>query len=503
MKIFSAMQMRQWDQFTIAREPISSIALMERAARACFDWMDEHGYLARPFSVFCGKGNNGGDGLAIARMLIQAKAAVTVYILESRQDGSPDFQRNLLLLAQEALTIHYLDDDHPLPPLPHSDIIIECLFGTGLSRPLAGPAARLVQFINESGCEIISIDIPAGLSADQSSIGHTVVKAAHTLSFQTYKTAFLVAENEQFTGQVQVLDIGLHPGFCEHTNSRFKLTDVALIHSVYKPRNRFAHKGSFGHALIMAGSDGKMGAAVMAATACLRSGAGLLTVQTPSAGNLILQIALPEAMTLADPNSHILSQLPDDLEKFAAIGIGPSIGTAPETVHVLTGLLESYQRPIVVDADALNILAAHPALLPLLPPGSILTPHPKEFERLFGKHNNDFERLDTALIQAANLHCVIVLKGHHTFIALPDGSGYFNNTGNPGMAKGGSGDVLTGILTGLLAQGYTAAHAAVMGVHLHGLAGDLAATELGPESMLPTDLIMQLGNAFRSISALQ
>lgn len=498
MKILSAAQIRQWDQFTIQQEPVSSTGLMERAATACFEWLDKNDYTTRAFSVFCGRGNNGGDGLAIARMLAIDKQAVTVYILDG-PEGSPDFRYNLTRLQELPVTIHTIRKIADLPRIPHHDVIIECLFGTGLNRPLTGFAASLVSFINESGNEVISIDMPGGLFADTSSAGNSVIKAGHTLTFQAYKLALLLPENEAYTGHVHLLDIGLDKTFLQSVEQTYTFVDLPLIKSMYKPRKSFAHKGTYGHTLLIAGSHGKMGAAVMAATSCLRTGAGLLTVFTPASGNIILQTSLPEAMVLTDVNHNILTTLPDETDKYATIAIGPGIGTASETGSVMAALLQQYRHPVVVDADGLNILAAHPNLLSRLPVGSVLTPHPKEFERLFGKSLHDFDRLQLALEQAKALRCTIVLKGHHTFIALPDGQGYFNSTGNAGMAKGGSGDVLTGMIAGLISQGYSPQQAAIMGVYLHGLAGDLAARQYGMESMLPTDLIAHIGRAFMAI----
>lgn len=498
MKILSAAQIRQWDQFTIQQEPVSSAGLMERAAAACFDWLEKNGYVSRTFSVFCGRGNNGGDGLAIARMLATDKQAVTVYVLDGKE-GSPDFKDNLNRLQALPVTIHTIESAADFPHIPHQDVVLECLFGTGLNRPLAGLAAGLVSFLNECGNEIISIDMPGGLFADTTSTGNQVIQASHTLTFQAYKTALLLPENEAYTGTVHLLDIGLDSTFLQSVAPAYTWIDSLLVKSMYKPRKNFAHKGTYGHALLIAGSQGKMGAAVMAATSCLRTGAGLLTVFTPASGNIILQSSLPEAMVLTDPNHHILTTLPDETDKYATVAIGPGIGTATETVSVMAALLQQYKHPVVIDADGLNILAAHPGLLSRLPVGSVLTPHPKEFERLFGKSDHDFDRLQLALKQAKTLQCTIVLKGHHTFIALPDGQGYFNSTGNAGMAKGGSGDVLTGMIAGLISQGYAPQQAAIMGVYLHGLAGDLAAKEHGMESMLPTDLISHIGRAFMSV----
>ncbi|MEO8405730.1 MAG: NAD(P)H-hydrate dehydratase, partial [Chitinophagaceae bacterium] len=331
---------------------------------------------------------------------------------------------------------------------------------------------------------------------DHSSRGNTIVKATHTISFQCYKPAFLVAENAPYIGEVHILEIGLHSGF-EHTAfSRYEFTDERTVRTIHKPRNRFSHKGSFGHSLLVAGSYGKIGAAVLSARACLRSGTGLLTCHTPKCGYDILQTSVPEAMLMTDFNSSFSTKIEDDLTKYDAIGIGPGIGIASETKMLIREIFDSYRNPVIVDADALNIIASQKDLLKLIPAGSILTPHPKEFERLFGESANDFDKIELALQKAKELNVIIILKGHHTLIATPDNKGFFNSTGNAGMATGGSGDVLTGILTGLLSQGYSVVETAILGVYLHGLAGDMAAQELSMEAMIAGDIVHYLGEAF-------
>jgi hydroxyethylthiazole kinase-like uncharacterized protein yjeF len=308
-----------------------------------------------------------------------------------------------------------------------------------------------------------------------------------------------VPENEAALGEVHILDIGLHPGYLRQVSSESELLDEAIIGAIFKPRKSFAHKGNFGHTLLVTGSFGKMGAAVLAARACLRAGAGLLTCQVPGCGYTILQTAVPEAMIQVDSDEKIHTSITGDLSKYSVVGIGPGIGTDERTVALLRDIQQRYQKPMVLDADALNILASHSELLSSLPPYSILTPHPKEFERLFGPSPNDFSRLEKAREQAKKHQCIILLKGHHTYIAMPGGKSYFNSTGNAGMAKGGSGDVLTGILSALLSQSYSPGEAALLGVYLHGLAGDCAASAWSQESMLPSDLTDHLGDAFQII----
>jgi len=500
MKILSAEEIRQWDQYTIENEPILSIQLMERAAAKCSEWLLQQYPDAGSFAIFCGKGNNGGDGLAIARLLIEKGLSVTIHILEFGHLGTHDFQTNLARLHKlPQADIHFVQSEQNFHPFPEGQIIVDALFGSGLNRGLEGVTAQLVEHINASGRTVVSIDIPSGLFTDRSSKGQQMVRACHTLSFQCYKPAFLFAENEEAIGQVHLLDIGLHNGFIRQLHNRFELLDDAIIHSVYKPRNAFAHKGHFGHALLVAGSYGKMGAAVLSAKACLRSGVGLLSCHIPACGYDILQTTVPEAMVFTDFNSSFLTKVEEDLTRYETIGIGPGTGTASETRMMLRELFDVYRHPVVLDADALNCMALQKDLLKMVPAGSVLTPHPKEFERLFGPSANDFDRVFLALQKAKELNCLIILKGHYTFIATSDGRGFFNSTGNAGMATAGSGDVLTGILTGLLAQGYSSVEAAILGVYLHGLAGDLAAKSSSMESMLAGDIVEHLGKAFRFI----
>src|SRR6187401_122618 len=497
MKILKADQIRSWDQYTIGHEPIASIDLMERAASKCFEWLDNNGWYINSFAIFCGKGNNGGDGLAIARMLAVRGCNVSVYILEFGHKGTDDFQTNLARLHQyPAVDIHFIQEESIFHTLSQETVIIDALFGSGLTRPLEGFTSRLVDHINNSGCTVIAIDVPSGMSVDQSSKGNKIVNANYTLSFQCYKLAFLVAENAAFVGDVVILDIGLLPEFLSSLDTNFELTDRPIIRSIYKPRNRFAHKGNFGHAMIIAGSYGKIGAAVLSAKSCLRSGVGLLTCFVPKCGYDILQTAVPEAMVMTDANSSFITKIDEDVLKYDSIGIGPGLGTASETRAAVKELISIYKKPMVMDADALNGLSMEKNL-PSLPPGSILTPHPKEFERLFGECKDDFERIEKALINAKLIKCIIVLKGHHTFIACPNGKGYFNNTGNAGMATGGSGDVLTGMITSLLTQEYTSENASILGVYLHGSAGDIAAKEFSKEAMIAGDIINSIGKAFK------
>lgn len=469
---------------------------MERAAATCYDWLMSNGYQSSKFLIFCGKGNNGGDGLVIARLLSQSGHEVTVHIPEFGHKGTDDFQLNLERLHDTGVHIKFIPSTETIPSIPPGYIIIDALLGSGLSRPIDGLTADLVNTINASGNEVIAIDVPSGISVDKSSKDNPAVRAKHTLSFQCYKIGFLLPENESSLGSIHILDIGLHPDFLKNVHPAAKLLDDKLIKSFFKKRKDFSHKGSFGHALLIVGSYGKMGAAVLSARACLRAGVGLCSLHIPASGYDIIQSTVPEAMVLVDEDSKHNTVLPAELDKYNVVGLGPGIGTEQSTSELTGDLFRTYRRPMVVDADALNIVAQNKNLLESIPKNSILTPHPKEFERLFGKTENDFDKINLAVTNAAKFKINIVLKGHRTLVATPDGKKYFNTTGNAGMATGGSGDVLTGIITSLLAQGYEPAQAAMLGVFIHGKAGDHAAKVTGMQSMIASDITKYLGKAF-------
>jgi NAD(P)H-hydrate epimerase len=491
MKILSAQQIHNWDAYTIANEPINSVDLMERAAQACTDYISREPLFNRVFKIFCGKGNNGGDGLAIARHLLNQHYDVSVYIIEFGAVGTVDFQINLQRLHELDVDIRFIQSEEFFPEINEGDIVIDALYGSGLNRQLKDLSAALVNYINQSNAFVIAIDVPSGMFTDKSSSGNPVIKAGVTLTFQCYKLCFLVAENADYTGDVKILDIGLLPDFPETAESIYQLTTKEIIQNIYKPRKPFTHKGSYGHALIIAGNTGKMGAALMAAHACLRTGAGLTTVNVPEKFLNAVYGYLPEAMcSLRDDEL--------DFEKITSIGIGPGLGTEKDAQDLLTRVLRHFKKPMIIDADALNIISQNQEWLKQLPAETILTPHPKEFERLFGKAENDFERIKMALEQSTKYNCIIVLKGRYTLIA-GKGRGWFNTTGNAGLAKGGSGDILTGIITALLAQKYEPLNAALFGVYLHGLAADVTLEKQSEESMLASDVVENLGTAFNNL----
>ncbi|MFM7850436.1 MAG: NAD(P)H-hydrate dehydratase, partial [Flammeovirgaceae bacterium] len=376
------------------------------------------------------------------------------------------------------------------------DIIIDAIFGSGLSRPASGVYAQVMNAINESKAKVVAVDVPSGLYVNKHSSGD-IVKAHYTVSFQLPKLAFLLPENEKYVGEWAVVDIGLSKDFVRNTNCDYFFVDKKSTGKLLKPRHRFSHKANYGHALLLAGSYGKIGACVLAARAALRAGVGLLTIGSPKCGYNILQTSVPEAMVQPDEADKYLSKLSE--LNYQTVGVGPGIGKHPETAEVLKNLLSNFRQPMVLDADALNILAENSSLFSFVPKNSILTPHPKEFERLIGRWGNDFERLEKQKQLSKQYHWVIVLKGANSSITSPRGEVFFNSTGNAGMATAGSGDVLTGILTALLAQGYESTEAAVLGVYLHGLAGDLAAYDIGQDSLMASDIITYLPQAFRAL----
>lgn len=487
MQLLSAKQMQQWDARTIAHEPVESLQLMERAAMACVEFLEENNLLDRTIKIFCGKGNNGGDGLAIARLLILKGYDPAIFIVEMGTLGSVDFQANLQRLHSVTTNIHFIQSTEFFPVIEVNNLIIDALLGLGLDRPLHGLYAELVNHINQFKATVVSIDLPTGMFCDKSSITNQIIKANYTLTFQSLKLCFLMAENAPYAGHVSIMNIGLSPEFLNTINTDIFLISESLSKNIYKPRPDFAHKGTCGHALIIAGSAGKMGAAVLCTKACLRAGAGLVTAKVPHNEIPILQISTPEAMCLIEDKI--------DFEKYQSAGIGPGLGKEKHAFDLLKSLLHSALSKNVIDADALNLIAENPELIELISENAVVTPHPKEFDRLFGEMKNDFERFEKAVALSKKYAFTIVLKGHHTCVAK-NGKAFFNLTGNSGMATGGMGDVLTGIITSLMAQGYNSLNAAILGIYLHGLAGDLCLREQSVESLLPADLIDYFGQAF-------
>ncbi|MBT2556356.1 NAD(P)H-hydrate dehydratase [Hymenobacter sp. ISL-91] len=500
MKLLSAAQTRALDQATIKAQHITSIDLMERAANAVTNWLLDELLLdyGTEIHVCCGPGNNGGDGLVVARQLHHAGYPVRLWLLPADK-YSADFTHQMQQLPP-GLDSQQINSAQ-LPAIPAGAVVVDALFGTGLSRPLEGMAAALVRHINDSGATIVAVDTPSGLYADAPQPADSAtVQATYTLSFELPKLAFLLPQNAGFVGDWRLLPIGLDVQALQDTNTNLFFITANELRGRLPKRPKFSHKGTFGHALLLAGSKGKIGAAVLATQACLRAGVGLMTTRVPAVGYDILQLSAPEAMCLADPATDVITKLPG-LTPYAAVGIGPGLGQEAETREVLRQLLETAKVPLVIDADALNLLGAYHELQALLPPDSLLTPHPKEFERLVGEPaRDDYHRLDQLRNFATTTGCYCVLKGAYTALAAPDGTIYVNSTGNPGMATGGSGDVLTGLLLALLAdQRLSVLDAALLGLHAHGRAGDLALPHTGHAGLLASDIVRFIGPALEEL----
>lgn len=504
MKILATEQIREADRYTIKNEPIASIDLMERAANAFVQQLEkDFPDRSIPKIIICGSGNNGGDGLAITRILLsRGHKKVTAFLLPAQQYSADNLQNQERLRKRYKRHLHTINDTSFLEAQDANCILIDAIFGTGLNKPVkAGSLAhQLIELITQKKFrQVVSVDIPSGLFAGEKQRGIAV--AAHkTYTFQFPKLSFLVPENGIYVQDFTVLDIGLHPAYIQKAKTPYTFTNLETVRPLWKPRSKFAHKGTYGHAGIAAGSFGKMGAAVLCAKACLRSGAGLVSVHIPACGYEILQSAFPEAMCSVDTELHFLSAIPFEETNYDAVGIGPGIGSNKATIKALQNFLLQSKKPLVLDADALNILSKRKELLKHIPRNSILTPHPKEFERLAGRSANTWERWKKQREFSITHKVIVVLKGAHTSISDSKGNLYFNSSGNPGMASAGSGDVLTGILTALSAQDYEPLNTALLGVFIHGMAGDLALQEQSRESLIASDIIAHLGEAFKTLS---
>jgi ADP-dependent NAD(P)H-hydrate dehydratase / NAD(P)H-hydrate epimerase len=503
MKILPVEKIREADAFTISNEPIASVDLMERAATKCFKWLKKRIDADRPVKIFCGLGNNGGDGLVIARLMAGYHKDITVFVARYSDKCSADFQVNYNRL-KEVLGIKILDiSENDTPPLiGEYDVVIDALFGSGLTKPVVDFPARIIRHINSSHALVVAIDMPSGLFCDERTDlkAGAVIQADYTLSFQFPKLSFVFPQNDSLVGEWVILDIGLSEESIIHAETKNYLLTHEIAASLIKPRTKFAHKGHFGHALLIAGGYGRMGASLLASEACLRSGVGLLHTHLSAKSCNVIQTAVPEAMVTIDSDEECFSTSPD-LSPFTAIGIGPGIGFNEKTKKGLKLLIQNSTVPLVLDADALTILGENKTWISFIPKSSIFTPHPKEFERLVGKAKDDFHRNQLQREFCIKYGVYLVLKGANTCICGPDGICYFNTTGNPGMATGGSGDVLTGLILGLLAQKYHPLDACLLGVYIHGLAGDLAAKKQGMEAMIAGDIVKHIGKAFKKLHA--
>lgn len=499
MYILNPQQLREADAFTIRETPISSLDLMERASvRWTAAFLRDFGN-CRSAVVLCGHGNNGGDGLAIARLLSRFLSVAVVLAAESPL--SEDACANLRRLQEETqVPVHTLTGDTPFPANLRPDVWIDALLGYGLNRPASGMYAALIQRMNASGIPVASVDVPSGLPCETvPESGSAIVKATVTYTFQYPKLNFFFAESAEYTGKVCILDIGLLPQFRPSGSVQYAASDSSEMRAILHPRPVFSHKGSYGHALLIAGSQGFGGAALLSLKGMLASGCGLSTVHVPSSLQTAVHTALPEAMVLSDSQPDSCGDLHFMKKAFTAAGVGPGLGMSQRTAGMLKVLIQENPCPLVLDADALNILSENKTWLSYLPAGTILTPHPGEFDRLTRKHLTARERWESLSDFSVRYAVWVVLKGAYTCISGPSGEMYFNTTGNPGMATGGSGDVLTGLLTGLRASGYSASDTCRLGVYLHGLAGDIAASVAGQEAMTAGDIAGSIGQAFQHL----
>lgn len=507
MKILTDRQHAELDRFTIENEPIESINLMERAARAIAQEMlslCETG--KETIYIFAGPGNNGGDGLALARLLAEENRKVVAYLFNVKGHLSEDCETNrdrlkkMIEDGSHRLIFKEITQGFDFPDIHQQDIVVDALFGTGLSKPLSGGFAGVVRKINTLHCKVVSIDVPSGLMCEDNEFTDykLVIHATHTLTIQLPKLAFLLPENEKCVGEWKALDIGLSEEGIEQMNTPYSIMEMPEVKELLIKRSKFAHKGTMGHALLVAGCYGMAGAAQLSSKACLRSGAGKLTLHTPTNNVCIMQIAVPEAVLMPDKDKFVVSES-IDTSRFDAIGIGPGLGMDDLTADALQRYVKTVESPLVLDADALNLLALHRDWLSHLPAGTIMTPHVKELENLVGRCANSYERLTAASSMATKHNLYIVLKGHYTAICTPQGRVLFCPRGNAGMATPGSGDVLTGLITGLLAQGYSPISATMLGVWLHATAGDYAANDLTENCMLASDIISHLPQAFKEL----
>lgn len=493
MKILTSEQIQSADQYTIKYEPISSLDLMERASNAFVMKFLEVNREKRPVKIFCGIGNNGGDGLAIGRLLKEKGWEVYLYVVGKTQNGSDDFKANL----ERSELYAVLNGTNDLPNISENDIIIDGLFGSGLSRPLEGFYEEVVEYLNEQHCLKYAIDIASGLYAHQPLPSDAIAfRPDCTFSFQLPKLAFFLPECHPYVGEWQLVDIGLDQLFIQKQETNFYQTELEDIVPALPKRSKFTHKNEVGRLMIAAGSKGKMGAAVLCTEAAFRSGAGLVNVCAPKCGVDILQISVPEAMVVDGKGANDIHVIPTSDD---TVILGPGLGTSKKTLVAFENFLRSTKKPLVIDADGLNLLAKKKSLLKQVPKESILTPHPGEFKRLVGQWKNDFEKLDKLCVLCKKHQVNVVLKGAYSAVCDIEGHIHFNPTGNPALATAGSGDVLTGMIGGFLAQGLAPFDALRLGVYLHGLAGDQATRELEMPWIQASDIISFLPNAVGSL----
>ncbi len=502
MKIFTTDGIRRIDEATVEKENISMLDLMERAASAIAYEIISRWRPSKRIVIFAGPGNNGGDALAVARMLVEQGYRPEVYLfnIKSSHLSSCCSTNRERLIATNIEDFHEVVDNFNPPQLGVSDVVIDGLFGSGLRSPLKGGYSALVQYINDSQAYVVAIDTPSGLFGEwnMGADHRNIIKAKLTLTFQFKRLSFFFSENAQFVGDVKVLDLDMDQDAIARTPTDFYLIEKEDIKAMLKPHKPFINKYDNGTVFLVAGSYGMMGAAILCARGAMRAGAGLVTVHAPACGFIPLATAVPEALFEADANEIVTSNI-KMYHQYGIVALGPGMGTAEETIDAIDNFLKAYRKPCILDADALNCISSRQILLRSIPKGSILTPHHAEFDRLFGMHQTDEERLKKAIDVSKLYEITIVLKGHHSMTVRPDGKVYINSSGNAGMATAGSGDALTGVIAAFIAQGYAPDWGVVTGVYVHGLAGDIAVQEHGTHGLNAGDIANSVGKAIQSL----
>lgn len=493
MKILTAQQIRNIDAKTLEYNVISSTALMYQASNAFYNYfIKDYGQSGNRVSVVCGTGNNGGDGISVAIMLHNAGIKVHIYIIEFSEKYSEDTLYYYNKAAERNIGITKIKEGDAIPQFEESDIIIDAIFGTGLNRHPSGVSSEIIEAINDSGKTVVSIDIPSGMMMNQKT--EIAVHATETITLQIPKLTLFLPDNSRFVGKLSIVDFGLSPQAIEEADTDIFYFTETIAGTLLKPLDKFAHKGTLGHSLIIGGSFGKIGSVCLASKAALKTGCGLVTAFVPQCGIIPLQSNIPEVMAIADSNQSYISHIDFGISP-NAIGIGPGMGTQSETTEALHQFLKQNTTPLVIDADALNILSSNKEWLSLLPPQTILTPHPKELSRLIGEWENDFEKIEKVQAFAKRYKVIAVIKGAHTLIVTPDKL-FVNSSGTPALATAGTGDVLTGIITSLRAQGYEAVSAALLGVYIHGATASITSTTINPRSFIASDVIDNIGEVY-------
>ncbi|MBA4348461.1 MAG: bifunctional ADP-dependent NAD(P)H-hydrate dehydratase/NAD(P)H-hydrate epimerase [Thermodesulfovibrio sp.] len=518
MKVVTSDEMREIDRVTIEKYGIPGPVLMERSGLAVALRVKEL-YSSKKVVVLCGSGNNGGDGLVAARNLHNMGFRVNILIFAPKDALSPDCKAQYEIAKKIGVPVEFRKGINRRDI--HGSVVIDAVFGTGLSRIVTGEIAKIFTLLNNSDTHVISVDIPSGISSDTGKILGQAIKADFTITFGLPKRGHYLYPGAEYTGKLFVEDIGFPDGLLSSNKIKVDLIEKEFITGLIPQRPKYSHKGDYGHVLVVAGSKGKTGAALMTAKACMRSGAGLVTIGVPESLMNVFQRRVTEEMTLPLPDdgrgmlsANSINTILDFASKKAdVVAVGPGIGVSSDTEKIVVELVKKSPLPIVIDADGINCLKGRRSVLKNAKSPVILTPHPGEMARLLSQKSGDRsqksevelrkeieqDRINMAVSFAKGTGTYVVLKGVPTIVSVPEGNAYINTTGNPGMATAGSGDVLTGIIASLMGQGLNPVDASILGVYLHGLAGDIAAKKKGEHSLIASDIINSLPAAFSDI----